>query len=159
MRQDRRGSWYLLTGIVLGVAVGLIYSWLFSPVKYVDAPPYSLRADYKDEYRALIASAYLYSNDLLRASARLAQLKDDNPVSALTLQSQRALAEGHSNEEIQALRLLAQDLASHTPQGEASLIPTPLSTPVLIIDLQTATPLMARPTTIQTVASPITPSP
>ena len=79
MKQERRGSWYLLTGAVLGVAMGLFYSWVISPVKYVDAPPYALRADYKDEYRALVAAAYMYSSDLVRAQDRLAQLKDDQP--------------------------------------------------------------------------------
>ncbi len=158
MRQDRRGSWYLLTGAVLGVAAGLIYSWLISPVKYVEAPPYVLRADYKDDYRALIATAYLYSNDLLRAEERLQQLKDDNPAQALTLQAQRALAEGHPNEEIQALRSLAMALTgnasqeSNNPQSISTIIPT-IATPMItpLIPLPTAT----ISTTIQVSAIPI----
>src|SRR4030067_2648232 len=92
MRQDRRGSWYLLTAGILGVAIGLFYSWVVSPVKYVDAPPYALRADFKDDYRALVAEAYIYSGDLLRAEDRLAQLKDDEIVQNLTAQAQRAYA-------------------------------------------------------------------
>jgi hypothetical protein len=39
-----------LTGIVLGVILGLVYSWEISPVKYVDAPPSALRADFKDDF-------------------------------------------------------------------------------------------------------------
>lgn len=89
MKYERRGSWYLLTGAVLGVAIGLIYSWVISPVKYVDAPPYALRADYKEEYRLLVASAYMYSSDLVRAQNRLAQLKDDNPAQSVAMQAQR----------------------------------------------------------------------
>ncbi len=87
--------------------LGLVYSWLVSPVKYIDAPPYALRADYKDEYRALIAVAYLYSHDLLRAQDRLAQLQDNQPARTLTMQAQRALAEGQPEEVVQGLSDLA----------------------------------------------------
>jgi hypothetical protein len=111
MRSDRRGSWYLLTGAVLGIAMGLIFSWQISPVEYVNAPPYALRADYKDEYRALVAAAYQYDRDLLRAEDRLAQLRDDNIIQSLGMQAQQALAEGRSEREVQVLSELAMALS------------------------------------------------
>jgi len=111
MRSDRRGSWYLLTGLVIGIAMGLIISWEISPVEYVNAPPYALRADYKDEYRALVAAAYQYNRDLLRAEDRLAQLRDDNIIQSLGMQAQQALAEGHSEREVQDLSELAMALS------------------------------------------------
>jgi len=131
MKPDRRGSWYLLTGLVLGVAAGLVYSWVISPVRYIDAPPSALRADYKDDYRALVAAAYLYSMDLVRAEDRLAQLKDDESAKTLAMQAQRALAEGHPEEEIYALNTLANaltgslvpDLEERTPVPEVNLSP------------------------------------
>lgn len=125
MKQDRRGSWYLLTGIVIGVALGLVYSWVVSPVRYVDAPPSALRADYKDDYRVLIAVAYLYSDDLVRAEDRLAQLKDDESATTLAMQAQRALAEGHSEEEIYALKTLANALNGNLAPGMIELTPVP----------------------------------
>ena len=75
MKQERKGSWYLLSGVVVGLAMGLVYSWVISPVRYIDAPPYALRQDYKDEYRALVASAYLYSNDLESSLMMMSQHK------------------------------------------------------------------------------------
>jgi hypothetical protein len=124
MKQERRGSWYLLTGAVLGIAMGLIYSWVISPVKYVDAPPYALRADYKEEYRALVAAAYLYSGDLLRAQDRLMQLKDDNPAQSVAMQAQRALAAGHPEVEIKALSQLATALSRGiTPTASVTTTP------------------------------------
>jgi hypothetical protein len=107
MKHDRRGSWYLLTGFVLGIAMGLFYSWVISPVQYTDAPPYALRADYKDEYRLLVASAYLYNSDLFRARDRIAQLKDSDPAQALKKQAQEARTEGRPSAEIQVLENLA----------------------------------------------------
>jgi hypothetical protein len=129
MKSERRGSWYLLTGVVLGVAMGLIYSWVISPVKYVDAPPYALRADYKEEYRALVAAAYLYSGDLVRAQDRLAQLKDDKPAESVAMQAQRALAEGHPEAEVKALSLLALALSQGVTPAAPGLNATQVSTP------------------------------
>jgi hypothetical protein len=126
MKSDRRGSWYLLTGLVLGVAVGLAYSWVISPVKYIDAPPYALREDYKEQYRLLVAYAYLYNGDLLRAQDRLAQLKDDDIVSTMTMQAQRAQAEGHPAQEVRALSMLASELGHAISSTPASLDGTPV---------------------------------
>ena len=64
MNRDQRGPWYLLTGLVLGVALGLVYAWVLAPVKYVDTVPDMLREDYKAQYRALVAAAYMATGDL-----------------------------------------------------------------------------------------------
>ena len=156
MKQDRRGSWYLLTGAVLGVAVGLFYSWVISPVEYVDAPPYALRADFKDEYRALVAAAYLYSYDLLRAEDRLAQLKDDDISQSLAIQAQQSLAEGHPEAEVSALGILAMalgdgatpiTLSSSTPQVVNPTLSITATSPTPILDQLTSSPT-------QTIAVP-----
>jgi len=166
MKHDRRGSWYLLTGAVLGVAVGLFYSWVISPVEYVDAPPYALRADFKNEYRALVAAAYLYSNDLLRAEDRLAQLKDDETAQSLAMQAQRALAEGHPEGEVSALGILAMALgegvtpvASSAASTQTVTIPSPVSavTPTPILNQPTVSPSVPEqgsPTQTSTVPAP-----
>jgi hypothetical protein len=146
MRQDRRGSWYLLTGAVLGVAIGLFYSWVISPVEYVDAPPYALRADYKDEYRALVAAAYLYSNDILRAEDRLAQLKDDETAQSIAKQAQQALAEGRPEAEVKALGSLAMALNQGLTPEVPSIVSTPMVTNSLPTEPGTATPLLIQPT-------------
>jgi len=149
MKQDRRGSWYILTGLVLGVAMGLFYSWVISPVKYVDAPPYALRADFKDEYRALVAAAHLYSYDLLRAEDRLEQLKEDNPSENLAMQAQKALAEGRPDEEVRALGILGLALgegvtplalSSSTAQVVISTQSITAVTPTPIVNLPTSNP-------------------
>lgn len=107
MNGDRRGLWYLLTGVVLGLLIGLAIAWVVRPVEYVNTRPASLRADYKDSYRALIASAYLASGDLRRARARLELLQDEDMYRVLAEQAQRTLAEGGLPQEARALGLLA----------------------------------------------------
>lgn len=158
MKQDRRGSWYLLTGAVLGVAIGLFYSWVISPVKYVDAPPYALRADFKDDYRALVASAYLYSGDLLRAQDRLAQLKDDETTQTLAMQAQRALAEGRPEEEVRALGILAMALGGGVTPDTSSITPTQVATFLPPTSAFTPTPLLIEPAASPTMTLQTSPT-
>jgi hypothetical protein len=137
MRSERRGPWYLLTGLILGVALGLVYAWLISPVAYVDNPPVSLRTDYKDQYRVLIALAYAANGDLGRARVRLALLGDADPGGMSANQAARFAAENRPLSEVQALVLLAEALGStvelfpSTPSPTPTLSPskTPASTP------------------------------
>lgn len=122
MTSKGRGSLYLLTGLFIGLALGLLYTWVFSPAEYLNTNPASMRADYKDAYRAAIAAAYNASGDLSRAQARLNLLKEDDPASILAAQSQRYLAEGYSYNDAVALARLSAALGE-TPAA-AQLTPT-----------------------------------
>lgn len=146
MKRDQRGSWYLLTGIVLGVGLGLLYSWIVSPVKYIDAPPYALREDYKDEYRALIAAAYLYDGDLARAQDRLAQLNDEETAQSMTIKAQQALAQGYPEEEVRALGILALALGQGITPEAPTPFPTQTITSTPVYENATPTPLFIEET-------------
>lgn len=133
--RDERGPWYLLTGLVIGAVLGLAYAWVISPREYQDNSPASLRSDFKDQYRALIAAAYVATGNLPRAEARLAKLGDADIARALAEQAQRALAEGSSPREAQALGILAVALGqAATPSVLAPSLTSPLnsstSTPI-----------------------------
>ncbi len=98
--------------LLIGFGLGLVYSWLISPVTYVDATPALLRADFKDQYRIVIAASYSANQDLARARARLNLLGDADPVGALSAQAQRMLANGEPFEKARPLAQLATDLQS-----------------------------------------------
>ncbi len=117
-RNEQRGNLYLLTGLVMGVVLGLAYAWLISPVKYVDTAPASLAGPYKDEYRRIIALAYAADHNLGRARERLALLDSGGSVQVLASQAQRMLAENQPPQEARALAVLASDLGK--PEGAAS---------------------------------------
>lgn len=124
MRLDHRNTTlHLILALLAGLGLGLAYSWLISPVTYVDANPSILRADFKDQYRVVIAASYSSSHDLARARARLELLGDRDPVGELSAQAQRMVGTGESLENIRPLAQLATDLQ----RGFVSVPPT--STP------------------------------
>ncbi|HBG75033.1 MAG: hypothetical protein A2X25_04495 [Chloroflexi bacterium GWB2_49_20] len=109
-----KGNWYLLSGVVIGVLLGLIISWVVAPVKYVNTVPASMRADFKDEFRSQIASAYYSSNNLARAQARLALLGDPDPIQSLTTQAQNLLTAGDPTGTAYLLAYLVDALKQST---------------------------------------------
>jgi hypothetical protein len=115
----------LVIGIVLGAAGGLYYAWSVNPVEYIDSAPASLRADFRDDYIALIASAFGATNDLDRARIRLAMLQVSDPARTLSMLAQSRLAEGHSEFEVRALAQLAAALGDRP----SSLAFTPTTAP------------------------------
>lgn len=118
---EKKGSWYLLTGLVAGLVFGLVYAWVISPLAYVDTTPATLRDDYKDAYRLSIALVYRSTGDLARAEARLHLLEDADPAQALAAQAQRYLADGKAESDVKALGILAAALrATPMPGGTAS---------------------------------------
>jgi hypothetical protein len=123
--REKKGQWYLLTGILIGFLAGLAIAWIIQPVEYTDTSPASLQPTYKDRYRVLIAKAYTASGDLVRAKARLELLGDENPLQALTEQAQRTLAEGSSPEEARSLSLLALAIGQTPPGQPGAITPFP----------------------------------
>lgn len=127
------GYLFLVTGLVLGIGIGLLVAWGLSPVQYVDTTPASLRTDFKDEYRYMIASAYTASGDLPRAQARLATLGDGDSGKTLGAQAQRMLAENISMDRIRVLANLSEAIQAQPTAEPASAVP------------QTASPTSAEP--------------
>lgn len=107
--EPKQFPWYLLTGLILGFLLGLLYAWMINPVVYSDTEPASLRADFKGNYRLTIAQSFAATGDLERAASRLALLNDEDPIFILGSQAQQALAAGFA-EDGRALALLAAAL-------------------------------------------------
>lgn len=135
---EKRGAWYLLTGVVLGLVLGLVYAWMLNPVVYRDTAPAGLAEPFKERYRSMIAQTYAATGDLARAARRLDLLEDTDPVYALGAQAQQALAEGQPA-EAHALALLASAL-----QGPIGVEPVPTATlpavPTRTLPINTPTP-------------------
>jgi hypothetical protein len=138
----------LLLGLVIGLAVGLIYGWVVQPVRLVDTAPGSLRADFQDDYVALIAAAYSATGDLPRAQARLALLPAAANEDHLAALAQARLAAGRPAPEVQALAALAAALSGGNPSPSA--VPTRSPAPVTARPTATLTTPRPRPSPLPT---------
>lgn len=136
----------LLTGLALGLAAGLSYAYVISPVEYTDISPAALIPDRREEYLILAASAYVADGDLDRVQARLAALADPDIARAVTALAQRAAAEGRPPDTVSALSALA--LALGVGPG-----PAPATAPGSL-----ATPSISRPPTFTQGAPTAAPS-
>lgn len=161
MNDEPRGHWYLLTGWVLGLAVGLLVSLVLSPVRYIDAEPAALAERYKNEFRQWVALAYQANGNLPRAHDRLNLLQDADPRQALAAQAQRVLGEGGSPDDARALAALAavlggmEQVAASTPAGgnqptlppqSETELPPAEATRLAEAAVQTPTPPLPTPT-------------
>lgn len=175
MNDNNRGPWYLLTGLVLGAALGIFLSWMVLPIQYVDTAPDSLRSDFKDAYRALIAVAYLSSGNVERARVRLDELEKGDatdPSQALRLLAEQG---GRPQSESQALMILSAALSGQelpplptgtpAPTETSPAAPTDSPTPVLAqtelapTEALNSTPVSATPRLRSTITRTPTPLP
>ena len=96
--------------LLLGLAVGLLYAWVFNPVEYVDTTPDTLRMDYKTDYVLMTAEAYGAEGDLNQAQRRLALL-GDLPPDELALEAVRfAERAGYTEADLELMRTLSSAL-------------------------------------------------
>jgi hypothetical protein len=126
--EKRKPPWYLVASLILGIGLGLLTAWYWYPVELIDTHPATMREDFKDNYREMIAAAFVMNGDLGRAKTRLALLQDENPIRAISSQAQITLAEGGSEESARALGLLAAALSvdlTPTAVTDATGTPTP----------------------------------
>jgi hypothetical protein len=160
LNNEERGPWYLLTGLIIGIALGILYTRFLQPVKFIDTTPASLNSEAKNQYRALIAAAYMGDGDLVRAKARLELLNDADIFRALTEQAQQTLAQNGSSSKARSLGLLAIALGQ-TPPGPGQAVtqarPNPTSTRLLSTPVDISGP-MKNPAEATAAAAPIVPA-
>jgi len=145
----------IILALLAGLGLGLVYSWFLSPVTYVDASPSILRADFKDQYRIVIAASYTSTHNLDRARVRLELLGDLDPIAELSAQAQRMLAAGEPFEKARPLAELATDLN----QGFVRNIPT--TTPFTVLNTPQDDPIILSTETqvVETASAEESPTP
>lgn len=120
----RRIPWDVLLALLVGLGIGLVYAWVISPKGITDAGPDSLRSDFKDQYRSVIAAAYAATGNLPRAQARLSLVGDADSIEALNAQAQRMLANHSSFERADQVAALASALGGTNAEASSPLTPT-----------------------------------
>ena len=106
---------FFLISITLGAAAGLYYGWVVNPVRYVDASPDVLRADYKADFVLMTAEVYRADGDLDLAVLRLTQLGDASPAESVTLATVFAVKAGYGEADLALMQNLADALHAANP--------------------------------------------
>ena len=156
---------FLVTGLVVGLLLGLVYTWGIAPVEFVNTHPALLRTDYRWTWVRLAALSYAADGDLARARARLDMLEQEDVAGAIEDLIEEYAAAGRPADTLRSLTTLAQALDVRTPAMLVYLhtpgappptrtpSPTPTSTPTPTI---TPTPT---PTFTPTPTPTFTPTP
>ncbi len=159
-RSQRRSPVYLLTGLLLGLGIGLLVALVILPTRYTDTTPDSLAPEYKNAYRVLIARAFQADGDIGRAWARLVLLRDANPRDALTEQARLLAMDASGLPDARALAQLASALGQPqlaAAQTAAPITPTtPAGSPQPTLD---QTQAVRSPTPLPTSTPVLSPTP
>jgi hypothetical protein len=149
-----------LAGFVIGVSLGLIYTWVVDPPPVIDTTPAALNPADKEIYTVLIAAAYVSDGDLDRARDRLTELADPDVERTIIALAERYINERRDPRDIRALARLADGLGGTsaamrpfiaTPTPTLTLVPTPTPQP------PTSTPTRVMPATSTPTATPTPP--
>jgi len=134
-----KGAWFIITGLILGVILGAIYSVWVNPLVLNNTHPASLEESDKAIYRLTIAQVYAATGNFDRASRRLELLNDVNPFFTLGAQAQRALAADEGDQAF-TLALLASALRSEQQPSQLAPTATLQNIPTQTLPLPTQTP-------------------
>ncbi len=110
-----------LIAIVTGLALGLLYGWLVSPVEYVDTSPDTLRADYQLDYVLMVAETYHAEQDLDLAARRLAMLGSESPAEIVAGALKNAILFGLPEDDRLLIQNLGAALLNWQPDSGGSL--------------------------------------
>ncbi len=112
--------------MIVGIAGGLVYTWVLDPIETYNTKPAALRTGDKLVYLAMIGDLYAYDEDLSWAKARLAELGVEADGVILAGLIERYLDSGGQPEEVRNLARLAEALGA---RGGVLLVFAPGPTP------------------------------
>lgn len=124
--------------LAVGIAIGLVITWVLWPVQFTGAEPADLRQSYKDDYIRMISSAYQMDGDLTAARQRLSQLGLGNPTQTINRLITRQTTSTNTA-ELDALTSLSQSLSVAGQTAALPASPGAGSTPQTIVVVTTPT--------------------
>ena len=104
--------------LVIGIALGLLYGWVLSPVQYVDTTPDTLRADYRADYVLSVAEAHQSDQDTDLAARRLAILGSQPPGDIAGQALEDARRYGFPEADIQLLQKFTTVMQAMQPPAQ-----------------------------------------
>ncbi|MCB0119216.1 MAG: hypothetical protein H6634_05585 [Anaerolineales bacterium] len=105
----------VIAALATGIALGLVYGWVVSPVEYVDVTPDVLREDYRVDYVLMTAEAYQNDFDADAAAHRIAMLGSAAPSTIVSSALEYAKLNNFTEDEILALQNLLTAMQTYQP--------------------------------------------
>jgi hypothetical protein len=140
-------------GLAIGLALGLLYTWVIDPVELVNTYPALLRTDYRQDWVRLVALSYVADGDLEWARGRLEGLDQEDVATAVQALIEEYAAGGRSADTLRSLATLAEAMGVHTPAMWVYLYP-PTSSPPTATIAPSRTPTSTPTPTPVPLASP-----
>lgn len=131
-------------GVVIGLTLGLLYTWVIAPVELVNTYPALLRTDHRQSWVRLAALSYVVDGDLERTRSRLDGLKQDDVSGAIQALIEGSAAAGWPADTLRSLTTLAEALDVQTP---AMLVYLYTPTPLPSVPINTPSSMPTRPAT------------
>ncbi len=160
----------LLTGLIIGVALGLFFAWEIQPVEYYDSYPPLLYIEYRRDWIRMTTQSHGVLPDLTRAQARLRDLDTAEVRQVMDEALAQAVTQGRPVAQLRRMAELAASYGVDTANVRiytsaqvptalpATLQPTPL-TPATATATPDSVPPAPTPTTISIVLPTPTPQP
>lgn len=111
--KTRQAPLYLLTGLLLGLGLGLLIGYRILPVQFFDIAPSSLQQDYKPDYLAMVGLAYNADRDIGRAESRIRQMIDPIDIDSLRAMSLKLSEDPRTKNSYEPVRTFINDLLDH----------------------------------------------
>ena len=109
----RKAPLYLLTGLLIGLALGLLVGYRLFPVKFFDITPASLHHDFQDDYLAAVGLAYKADKDIGRAYSRISEMMSPIDIDQLRTLSLKLEDDAETRGSYEPVRTFINDLQNY----------------------------------------------
>ncbi len=116
-RRTRRFVLFTIA-ILIGIAAGIAFGWIISPVQYTDTGPHTLRIDYKTDFVLMVAEIHHADGDVAAAISRLRFLGETPPSQLVEESLQYGEVNNYAPEDLQKMTALASAIEFIRPASE-----------------------------------------
>jgi hypothetical protein len=110
----------LIIGLLVGIAIGILYGWVIQPLEIGEITPNSLQEEYRADIVLMVAEIFAAEKDIERARQRMTTLGFNSHTELVTNALNFAKAHDFSDQDIKLLTNLSTHLDLSTPQPEIS---------------------------------------
>ncbi len=114
--KPRQAPLYLLTGLLIGLALGLLVGYRIFPVQFFDIAPSSLHQDFQPDYLAMVGLAYKADHDIGRGYSRISEMMSPIDIDRLYEMSLTLDDDAEKISSYEPVRSFINDLKSYMAQ-------------------------------------------